>query len=94
MTETAKIYQPTKTAMQSGKGNTKYWLLEFDQGDTRFIEPLMGWTGNTDNLQQLRLKFPTQDAAIKYAESKNIHYRLIQPNNAKPKIQAYSDNFM
>ena len=26
----AKIYIPTKTAMQSGNRNTKKWLLEFD----------------------------------------------------------------
>ena len=38
----AKIYIPTKTAMQSGRGNKKNWLLEFETKDTK-INPLMGW---------------------------------------------------
>ena len=29
----AKIYKPTKTAMQSGTRNTKNWILEFDTLD-------------------------------------------------------------
>ena len=31
----AKIYIPTKTAMQSGKGKQKHWILEFETKDTR-----------------------------------------------------------
>ena len=38
----AKIYIPTKTAMQSGKGKTKKWILKFDTKDT-VTNPLMGW---------------------------------------------------
>ena len=30
----AKIYIPTKTAMQSGRGKQKKWILEFDIKDT------------------------------------------------------------
>ena len=30
----AKIYIPTKTAMQSGRGKTKNWVLEFYTRDS------------------------------------------------------------
>ena len=38
----AKIYIPAKTAMQSGRGKLKKWVLEFETKDPS-INPLMGW---------------------------------------------------
>lgn len=88
-----KIYRPTKNAMQSGKANTKKWLLEFDAENTRFIEPIMGWTGNSDTRQQLKLTFDTMEQAVAYAKRKNLVYRVIEPKKAALHLQAYSDNF-
>ncbi|MCK6623508.1 MAG: ETC complex I subunit, partial [Calditrichia bacterium] len=39
---TVRIYRPAKTAMQSGRGLTHDWVLEFEPGARR-PEPLMGW---------------------------------------------------
>jgi hypothetical protein len=89
-----KIYRPTKNAMQSGKANIKKWVLEFCQGDTRFIEPIMGWTGNTDTNAQVKLKFPSEEDAVAYAKRNNLDYIIMEPHNPKIKIQAYSDNFI
>ena len=44
----ARIYQPTRNAMQSGQGKTKKWILEFSQSEVRNIDPLMGWTSSGD----------------------------------------------
>ena len=52
----AKIYKPTKTAMQSGDRNTKYWLLEFDTLNTG-INPLMGWETSNDTMSEVKLEF-------------------------------------
>ena len=41
----ARIFQPPKTAMQSGWANTKEWALEFMQTHARRADPLMGWSG-------------------------------------------------
>jgi len=38
----AKIYKPSKSAMQSGNKNSDKWFLEFFTNDTG-INPLMGW---------------------------------------------------
>ena len=68
----AKIYKPTKTAMQSGKRNTKNWILEFDTLDNG-INPLMGWETSKDTLSEIKLEFQTKDQAIKYAKKNKVH---------------------
>ena len=59
----AKIHKPTRTAMQSGKRNTKKWLLEFDTLDTG-VDPLMGWVSSRDTMSEVKLEFSTKDQAI------------------------------
>ena len=63
----AKIYKPTKTAMQSGNRNTKKWLLEFDTLDTG-VNPLMGWESSKDTMSEVKLEFSTKEQAINYAK--------------------------
>ncbi|MGD9800095.1 MAG: ETC complex I subunit [Parvularculaceae bacterium] len=90
----ATIYQPAKTAMQSGKGKTGRWALEFEASAARRIDPLMGWTSSDDTTAgQVRLTFDTKDAAIAYAEERNIPYRVVAPSVSAPVAKAYSDNF-
>ena len=62
----AKIYIPTKTAMQSGRGKLKKWVLEFVTKDSS-INPLMGWESSTDTLGEVILKFSSKEKAIEYA---------------------------
>ena len=38
--------------MQSGKRNTKKWILEFDSKNTG-INPLMGWESSIDTLSEI-----------------------------------------
>ena len=88
----AKIYKPSKTAMQSGKGNTKNWLLEFDTINTG-INPLMGWESSRDTMSEIKLEFSTKEQAINYAKKNNIDYYVLEPKKRKLIIKAYSDNF-
>lgn len=89
----AKIYKPTKNAMQSGTKNTAQWLLEFDSGEARFVEPLMGWTGSPDTTKQLKLRFPTKEAAIAYAEKHRIAYEVLEPKARRIIPKTYAENF-
>ncbi len=89
----ARIYQPAKTAMQSGRAQTRKWRLEYDTADTRFVEPLMGWTGARSTLGQLNLRFDSKEAAIAYAEKHNIPYEVDEPQPRKPSRKSYADNF-
>jgi NADH dehydrogenase len=79
----ARIYQPTRNAMQSGQGKTKKWVLEFSQSEVRNIDPLMGWTGSGDMESQVKLSFETKDEAIAYASQKGITYTLQEPKERK-----------
>ena len=88
-----RIYQPPKTAMQSGRAKTERWLLEFEPETARQVEPLMGWTSSRDMRQQLRLKFATKEEAVAYAERKGIAYRVVEPRAPRRRGMAYSDNF-
>ena len=63
----AKIYIPSKTAMQSGRGKQKNWILEFETKDSK-INPLMGWESSTDTLGEVILKFSSKEQAIEYAK--------------------------
>ena len=66
----AKIYIPTKSAMQSGFGKSEKWLLEFKTEDPG-KNPLMGWESSSDTLTELKLEFSTKELAINYAKKKN-----------------------
>ena len=89
----ARIYQPAKTAMQSGTANTHQWLLEFEPTSAKQIDSLMGWVGSNDMHGQLRMKFQTLDEAKAYAKRHDIPAEIRKPQVKKRRIQAYSDNF-
>ena len=78
--------------MQSGKGNSKKWLLEFETLNTG-INPLMGWQTSKDTMSEVKLEFYTKDQAINYAKKNNINYYVIEPEERKIIKKSYSDNF-
>ena len=89
----AKIYKPAKTAMQSGMGKTKNWILEFDTMNTG-INHLMGWETSKDTMSEVRLKFSSREEAINYAKKNNINYYIVEPQKIKLIKKSYSDNFL
>ena len=88
----AKIYKPTKTAMQSGLKKFDKWILEFITKDPT-INPLMGWESSNDTLSELKMDFTTKEKAIEYAKKNKIEFELIEPKERKIVIKSYSDNF-
>ena len=89
----AKIYIPSKTAMQSGRGKQKNWILEFETKDSK-INPLMGWESSTDTLGEVVLKFSSKEQAIEYAKKNSITYKIIEPKKKEFVIKSYADNFL
>ena len=90
----ARIYRPSKTAMQSGRAKAANWVLEFEPKDARRPDPLMGWTVTSDTeSSQVRLTFDTKEEAVRYAEAHGIAFQLTDPAPAKRIIKAYADNF-
>lgn len=90
----ARIYKPAKSAMQSGRGNTKAWVLEFvNPGARRGADPLMGWTSIDDTTGQVRLQFDTREQAIAYAEREGLNFTVEEPRERRRLIKSYADNF-
>jgi len=89
----AKIYIPSKTAMQSGRGKTKKWVLTFETKNTK-TNPLMGWESGEDTLSEVVLKFSSKEKAIEYAKKNNILYQVIEPKKSNFIIKSYADNFL
>ena len=90
---TARITQRGKSAMQSGRAGAGDWLLEFDRGDRKGHDPLTGWISSDDTSAQVRLTFPTLDAAQAYATSVGLTPEVRTDNLRTLKLQAYADNF-
>ena len=88
----AKIYSPSKTAMQSGIANTNKWIIEFIINNST-INPLMGWESSDDTFSELNLEFSSKELAIDYAKKNKIDFELIEPKIRKIVKKSYSDNF-
>ena len=89
----AKIYKPTKTAMQSGKKNAKNWMLEFDGLDPG-INPLTGWISSIETMSEVKIKFSTKEQAINFAKKNNINFYVVEPQKRKVIHKSYTDNFL
>ena len=89
---TFRIHCPDKNAMQSGKAKNN-WLLEPVASTKMPTDPLMGWTGMSDTTREIRLKFPTREAAIGYAQANHLDYEVIEPKPRTQIIKTYAGNF-
>lgn len=90
----ARIFLPPRTATQSGRALTRQWVLEYMPVAPQRADPLTGWIGGEDTLRQVRLTFPSRDAAVAYAEKNGIAFE-VEPVAPGPglKPKAYADNF-
>ena len=88
----AKIFKPTKTAMQSGLAKTDKWVIEYIV-DQPGVNPLMGWESSTDTFSELNLEFSSKDKAIEYAKKNKIEFEIVGENKRKIVKKSYSDNF-
>jgi hypothetical protein len=90
----ARIRQRVKSSMQSGRAREGAWVLEYEPSEAKRADPLTGWAGSGDVREQVRLGFPTLDAAKAYAERNGLSYHVSGIDSGRTlKIQAYADNF-
>jgi hypothetical protein len=90
----ARIFRPSKTAMQSGRGGrAKKWTLEYEPASRRDPDPLMGWSSALDTLNEVQLHFDTLDEAVTFATKHGLDYAVIEPQSRTAKTKSYADNF-
>ncbi len=93
-----RIYQPARSAMQSGTAKTHEWLLEAAPQSPKKRDPLMGWSGSKGTNSQIKMRFATKEEAIKYAEEHGYAYEIFETpaRKRKPNIRklGYAENFV
>ncbi|WP_336294828.1 ETC complex I subunit [Bartonella sp. CB169] len=89
----ARIYSPAKTAMQSGRKNTGFWILQYEPLQAKMLEPLMGYTATSDMNSQIRIRFNNKEEAIAFAHKNAIPYRVEKTHRSIRRAVSYSDNF-
>jgi hypothetical protein len=93
MSMAARIFQRSRSAMQSGKARAEEWVLQFESARPRRADPLMGWSGGADTQSQVTIAFPTLEAAKEYAGKNGISAHIVPPPEKKLRLQSYADNF-
>ena len=88
-----RIFRPARNAMQSGKGKSGGWVVEFEAVAPRTADPLMGWTSSADTRQQVKLTFDTREEAIAYAAREGFAYTVAAEPPVRMHRKSYSDNF-
>ena len=89
----AKIYQPSPSAMTSGRAGAGHWVLEFVSRAPKRVDPLTGNTSSSDTRDQLELTFATAEEAVAYAKANNIPHRVIRGRKMKRIPRSYAENF-
>ena len=89
----ARIYRPVRTAMQQGRAKTDHWELEFEPARALRPDTMMGWAGEGDINRQVRLEFPSLEAAKAYVEKHGIAYEILPEKRRVIKPKSYADNF-
>ncbi len=89
----AKIFKPSKTAMQSGRAKYNKWVLKFIDQKNQIKDTMMGWNGGSSTVSQIELKFTSKEEAINYANKNNIDYEVLETSDRKVISKSYADNF-
>lgn len=79
--------------MQSGRAQTRKWVLEYEPATRREPDPLMGWTSAEDTLNQVQLRFDTMEEAVAFATRNGLDYTVVAPHERTEKPKSYADNF-
>ncbi len=89
----AKIYKPSKTAMQSGRSKYNKWVLKFSDQKNQLKDIMMGWNGGSSTVSQIELKFSSKEEAVSYAKKNSIDYEILETSERKVINKSYADNF-
>ena len=77
------IFQPSKSAMQSGIGKSDKWCLSNSVANKSFINSIFCWTGSSNTEKNLTLFFDTLESAVRYAESRKLDFEVIETKKRK-----------
>jgi len=90
-----RVYKPSKSAAQSGRGKTHQWVVEPELMTPRAPDPIMGWSSAADTLGELkgRLRFPSQEDALAFVKQKGWEPLIEESAERHVQPRNYLDNF-
>ncbi len=88
-----RLYRASKSAMQSGRKADRMWHLEGEPATPRLPNTLNGWAAAGDTCPQVRLRFASREAALRYAERRGWTCDTVVPNERRVTPRNYADTF-
>lgn len=78
----AAIIEPAcRSVTQSGRGRDKGWVLRFQAGGRSGCERPFGSARSEDPLAHLSLRFPSREAALRYAQRYGLQVEVREPSS-------------
>jgi hypothetical protein len=90
-----RIFEPGHHAMQNMPEKDlweKRWVLDFEPLEM-WNNALMGWTSTRDPVCHLRIRFPSLDKALAFADKHGMTYTLYPAHERKVVSKSYAANF-
>jgi NADH dehydrogenase (ubiquinone) Fe-S protein 4 len=89
------IYQPSRSAMQSGSLQLALskWKLDFDKTQPRWENPMVGWISSRDPVQAVALEFERVEDAIAFAERNGWQWKVREGQRSRWNSKSYAENF-
>src|SRR5690242_19741825 len=75
-----RLFSPARAPTSSAPRLRERWVLEFEPTGRREPDRLIGWVGGADPLEQVRLEFPSREAALAYAERYGLACEVSEPH--------------
>ena len=72
----AVIERHGRSVNQIGRAREKEWTLRFEAQSRLTVDPLTGWTGSSDPLRNVTLRFSTLEDAVRFAERQGLPFRV------------------
>ena len=88
-----RIYQLTRTATQSGKKSSPWFVEPIIEEQHQSNNNLMGWTSSNNTTSQIKLKFNSKEDAIEYSSNQGLEYKIIPTRTSQIIKKSYADNF-
>ena len=89
-----RLFSPARAPTSSAPRLRERWVLEFEPAGRREPDRLMGWVGGADPLEQVRLEFPSREAALAYAERYGLACEVSEPHRRSVTPKPYAENFL
>ena len=89
-----RLHPPGPGPTSSAPRPRERWVLEFEPTRRQGPDRLIGWIGGADPLSQVRLEFPSREAALAYVRRHDLDCEAGEPRRRRSVPKSYAENFL